>query len=540
MKKSYRIIINVLAIIILAILVSFVRERLFFSYDDKQKSKNLTKFNQILKYVDNFYVEPVNWEESLEGAISGFLSKLDPHSVYIPSSDAAINEENFQGKYQGIGIYFEIIDGYITVIAPISNSPSDKIGLISGDKIIKINGEAVYNISNEEVQKRLKGPKNSKVNITVSREGFTSPLEFTVIRDEIPIYSINTFFITKEKTGYISLNRFAKTTEDEIEEVLLEFEHKGLERLLIDLRGNAGGFLDQAVKLAGKFIPGHKLIVSTKGRLDYFDENYYSDTYQVDKIQNIPLIVLIDRSSASASEIFAGAIQDYDRGLIVGTPSFGKGLVQKEFNLDDSSKLRLTVSKYYTPSGRLIQRPYKGKSIDDYYLIKSDSFSRNENTDSLLTQQMYHTFGGRPVYGGGGISPDITIESNEQLDLSSMTVQLLEKRIFFEFAAQYAQKNRYLKKSFERYLANFKVDSFVMKEFKNYIKKKKIEIKEMEFKKDIKFIASRLKSEIARSLWNNEKYYQVRIHEDKQYLEAVQLFPQAEELLKKYSTVVKN
>jgi carboxyl-terminal processing protease len=538
MDRKYIILSIIFSIIVLSIMGSIFGKKLYFPYE--YDNKNFNKFNKILEYVSNFYVEPINWEESWTGAIEGFLNKLDPHSVYIPVTDAELNEENFQGKYQGIGIYFEIIDGYITIIAPIPDSPSDKIGLLSGDKIVKIEGESVYNISNNEVQKRLKGPKGSKVNITVVREEFRSPLEFTIVRDEIPIYSINTSFITEDKTGYISINRFAKTTEEEMDKTLLELEQQGLERLLLDLRGNAGGYLDQAVKLAAKFIDGHRLIVSTRGRLTYFNENYYTDSFGSGNARDFPLIILIDQASASASEILAGAIQDYDRGLIVGTTSFGKGLVQREFTLNDNSKLRLTISKYYTPSGRLIQKPYKGKNIDDYYLTRPDSLYTEANADSLLKEQIYYTSGGRPVYGGGGITPDITIEATEQLDLSNMTLHLLQKRVFFEFSSQYAQKKQYLKRSFKNYLNNFKIDRVVLKEFKKYVEKKNIEIVDMEFNKDLNFIKRRLKSEIARSLWNNEKYYQVRVNEDKLYIEAMKLFPEAERLIYKYLKVNKN
>jgi carboxyl-terminal processing protease len=317
-------------------------------------------------------------------------------------------------------------------------------------------------------------------------------------------------------------------------------EQQGLERLLLDLRGNAGGYLDQAVKLAGKFIDGHRLIVSTRGRLNYFNENYYTDSFGSGNARNFPLIILIDQASASASEILAGAIQDYDRGLIVGTTSFGKGLVQREFTLNDNSKLRLTISKYYTPSGRLIQKPYKGKNIDDYYLTRPDSLYKEANADSLLKEQIYYTSGGRPVYGGGGITPDITIEATEQPDLSNVTLHLLQKRVFFEFSSQYAQKKQYLKKSFENYLNNFKIDRVVLKEFKKYVEKKNIEIVDTEFNKDLNFIKRRLKSEIARSLWNNEKYYHIRVNEDKLYIEAMKLFPEAERLIYKYLKLNKN
>ena len=535
MNRKYIVILNIFLIIILSVFASMISNKILLSNNFDKKGKNIAKFNQILKYISNYYVDTIDWEDSMEGAINGLLSKLDPHSLYIPITEAQINEENFQGKYQGIGIYFEIINGYITVIAPIPGSPSYKIGLMSGDKIIKINGESVYNISNNEVQKKLKGPKGSKVNIDVVRSTLKDPLHFTIIRDEIPIHSINSSFVIGDKIGYISVNRFAMNTANEVEDALIKLEEQGIKRLILDLRGNAGGYLDQAVKLTAKFIEGHKLVVSTKGRLSYFNEDYYTDSYGLNNVRNYPLIILIDHTSASASEILAGAIQDYDRGLIVGTTSFGKGLVQREFTLDDESKLRLTISKYYTPSGRLIQKPYKGKELYDYFSDFSDSLKTENNIDSLVKKQVYYTVSGRPVYASGGITPDSVIQGRDLTNLSAFSIKLLEKRLFFEFASKYAQKHQYLNKSFNEYLESFRVNDLLLNQFKNFVRQKDVHFRKDDYRNDIQFIKQSLKAEIARSLWDNEKYYQVRIMDDYQFKEAIKLFPLAEKLLKKYA-----
>jgi carboxyl-terminal processing protease len=377
MRKTNSLIILVGAILILSFVGSRIKQRLGSPFDGKNESQNLEKFNEIVSYVSTFYVDDVQWDKAMMGAIDGLLSELDPHSVYISSQEAKLNEENFQGQYQGIGIHFDVIDGYLTVITPIPGSPSDELGLLPGDKIISINGVSSIGISSNEVPKKLKGPKGTSVDITVMREGVDEPIEFTIIRDDIPIYTINTSFLSSDSTGYISLGRFAKITEEEFDTALEELSSQGMKRLILDLRWNAGGYLDQAVKLASRFIDGHQKVVYTEGRLSEFDEEFFTDTFSKHKVYDIPLILLINNASASASEIVAGAIQDYDRGLIVGTTSFGKGLVQREFPLNDDSRLRLTISKYYTPSGRLIQRPYEGKELDQYYSTLIDSMTND-------------------------------------------------------------------------------------------------------------------------------------------------------------------
>ncbi|RMI08709.1 MAG: S41 family peptidase, partial [Calditrichaeota bacterium] len=316
------------------------------------REEQLKKLLKVARLADLYYVEEVNWEEAVEGAITGMLEKLDPHSVYIPPEKVKENKESFAGKYEGIGIQFDIINGYLTVIAPIPGSPSDQLGIRSGDRIIKINGESAIGLTSDEVISRLKGPRGTAVRVTIQRPGVSEPLEFTIVRDVIPISTITAHFMVDDSTGYLAINRFAAITAREVEEKLAELEAQGMKRLLLDLRGNSGGYLHEAVKVAGKFIPGHKLIVYTRGRDGRIDEEYYADQFPRKVVRSYPLIVLIDRGSASASEIVAGAIQDHDRGLIVGENSFGKGLVQKEFSLQDGSAVRITTARYYTPSGR--------------------------------------------------------------------------------------------------------------------------------------------------------------------------------------------
>lgn len=530
MKKNVQIFLLFLAILIVTYSAIKVDNYLSATDEKNIKLENQQKFLQTINYISNFYVDEVNWDESIQGAIDGFLSKLDPHSIYLSQTEVEINDETNSGKYQGIGIEFDILDGYLTVVSPISGSPAEKQGLMAGDKIVKINGESSVGLTTSEVKKLLKGQKNSSVDITVRRAGLDEDLEFTIVRDEIPINTVFTSFINEDKTGYIFLTRFAKTTEEEVETALENLESQGMNKLILDLRWNPGGFLDQAVKVVGKFINEHKLVVYTKGRLPQFDEEYYTDSYGENIVRNYPLIVLVNHASASASEIVAGAIQDYDRGLIVGKTSFGKGLVQREFPLSDNSRIRLTISKYYTPSGRLIQRPYDHTSIEDYYTADIDSIYEQAEADSL-SQNEYHTSNGRNVYGGGGIKPDVVVEYESYSKSQKLTQQLHQYRIFLEAAAEYANQKSNIPKDFQKFLSDFNISGDLLRKVKSIAKKKEIEIDEEEFNNDLTYIKTRLKAELARTLWDNSKYYQVIMINDNQYQEALSLFPEANDII---------
>jgi carboxyl-terminal processing protease len=486
------------------------------------------KIYNVARLAQMYYVEDVDWEEAAEGAITGMLEKLDPHSVYIPFQKVKENKESFTGKYEGIGIQFDVIEGYLTVIAPIADTPSDRAGLQSGDRIIKIDGISAVGISTEDVPDKLKGPKGTSVNITVTREGVEEPLEFTIIRDVIPLSTITASFMADDSTGYIFINRFAAITAKEVEENLLALEKEGMKRLILDLRWNSGGYLHEAVKLTGKFIKGHKLVVYTKGRSQRIDEEYYSDQFGRRNIRTYPLVVLINRGSASASEIVAGAIQDYDRGVIVGENSFGKGLVQKEFPLKDGSAVRVTTAKYYTPSGRCIQREYKGKTSEEYYEDVPDSSWTSP--DSIKNRPLFYTEKGRPVYGGGGIQPDFFVAGSDFSESPKLTNEILQKRLFFEFAHHYALEHPDLKTSLRQFNHQFYVDHKILAEFKRFIIRKGIEVVDKDFEKDLNFWATRLKAEMARKFWDNNGYYYILLNEDLQYKRALEVFEEAKRM----------
>ncbi len=525
---------NFYFLIILAVIISVLAAHLDEIVSGPQSSKagrdaNAKKLSRVLSYIDRFYVEDVNWDTTVEGAIEGVLETLDPHSVYITANQVQTNEENFEGRYEGIGIQFDIIDNYPTVIAVIPGSPSEKVGLQSGDKIIAVEGESMKGIKMSEVPEKLKGPKGSKVEVTIERGGIDAPFQVTIVRDEIPIHTIHTYFKADERTGYIWLNRFAQTTDREIEEAILNLEKSGMQRLILDLRGNGGGYLRQAVKIVGMFIEGHKKVVYTRGRLERFNNNFYTDDFGRPFVKDFPLIVMIDGSSASASEIVAGAIQDYDRGLIVGTNSFGKGLVQNEFRLQDKSRIRLTVSRYYTPSGRLIQKPYEGKERDEYYhdAVVDTADTVEVSEDSLQQHNIYQTVGGREVYGGGGIMPDVEVKYVSYSKNQAVTQKMYQNRIFFTVAARYAAQAKNFGARFERFMTEFKVSDAMLIALQKAAREQEIGLTDQMLKSDRTFLRIRLKAEIARNLWGMDRYYQVLLQKDNQYKQALELFPEA-------------
>jgi carboxyl-terminal processing protease len=532
MQKLNRLFLIFLIFIALIYIGNMLKDQFFTDTTQSNRAENVRKIEDVMEYVSRYYVDDVNWDEVTEKTLEYFLSQLDPHSVYISTEDVVINEENFEGKYQGIGIYYDVIEDYLTVISPIPDSPSDRVGLMAGDKIVEINGESAIGITNADVQKKLKGPKGTSVLLNVIRQGIDEPLEFTVVRDEIPIYTVTTYFITEDSTGYISLNRFAKTTEKEVEDALENMENLGMKRLILDLRSNGGGYLDQAVMIASKFISGHKKIVFTRGRISRFNNDYYSDNFTSEKVRNYPLIVLIDYGSASASEIVAGAIQDYDRGLIVGETSFGKGLVQNEFPLPDDSRLRLTISKYYTPSGRLIQRPYKGKEIEEYY---RGAFEVNESDSSevladSISKLVYYTKAGREVHGGGGIRPDSIIPYQTLATSQKLLQKLFTRRIFFELGSSYAKKNANRWESFKDFLNNFEVSNSMLREFRELVARREVEMTDKEFMENKEFFKHRLKAEVARGIWGLDYFYRVLLEKDNQFQSARTLFPWAKKI----------
>jgi len=522
-------------ILILGIVLGFQIQKVF-SNDNLRDS--LSKFNDVLSFTDKYYVEDVDPQKLVEAAINGMLTKLDPHSVYIPAKQLENVEESFRGDFEGIGIEYQVVNDTLTVVSSITGGPSEALGIMSGDRIIKIDGKGIIGISNDDVRKKLRGAAGTKVVVTIIRPGISKPQDYTITRDKIPIYSVDTHFMINDKTGYISVSRFSETTYDEVVKALDDLKNKGMKQLIFDLRGNPGGYMEQAVKISDLFLDGKKKIVYTKGRRSEFDQSYYAG--ESSPYENIPLIVLVNKGSASASEIVSGAIQDWDRGLIVGETTFGKGLVQRQFTLPDNSALRLTISKYFTPSGRLIQRDYtKIKDKDEYYSEAGDDSAKqgdnlNHSAESDSGRPEFKTNSGRIVYGGGGITPDYIIKSE---DITSYTTELLKNNIFYLYILQYLDENASKIKAkygndFPGFLKGYTISPDLIKGFTDFASEKKVKLNEEDLKKDYRYISARIKAQIARNFWKNEGWYPVILQTDNQYAKALTLFDEAKQLAK--------
>ena len=503
------------------------------AFSDDNLRDGIQKLNDVLTYTEKYYVEQVDTPKLVESGIKGMLDQLDPHSVYIPASQLKDIEESFRGDFEGIGIEFQVVNDTLTVVSPITGGPSEALGILSGDRIVKIEGKDCIGITNEEVRNTLRGKAGTKVKVTIVRAGVKEPIEYEITRDKIPLYSVDTHFMYDNKTGYISVSRFAETTYDELNDALKDLKSKGMQQLILDLRGNPGGYLEEAVKTADLFIDDNKKIVYTHGRREEFDHEY--DASKSSPFEKTPLIILINKGSASASEIVSGAVQDWDRGLIIGETSFGKGLVQRQFELPDNSAIRLTISKYYTPSGRLIQRDYKNKEnyysdVNQRHEIEEDNLTHKAERDSSLPK--FKTAGGRTVYGGGGITPDYIIPSDQ---LTEYSRNLLKSNIFYQFVLNYIEGNgknivAEYGDDLQKFLKGFEFSSNEINEFVQFAGSKDVKYSEKDFEKDKDYIEARLKAQVARNYWKNVGWYSVLLNVDTQFLKAVTLFNEAKEL----------
>lgn len=503
--------------------------------------EQINKFKDVLSITEKYYVEDVDTQKLTEAAINGALSQLDPHSTYIPASQLQQVTEEFQGSFDGIGIEYQVLNDTLLVVSPIVGGPSEALGILSGDKVTRINDTSAIGITQQGVQKKLRGPKGTKVRVSILRTGIDQLLEFEITRDKIPLRTVDASFMLDDRTGYINVTRFAAKTHDEFVEGVGKLKDAGMKRLILDLRGNPGGYLEQAFKMADEVMAKGKKIVFTKGRRPEFDDEYVSSGNG--KFEQVSLVILINNGSASASEIVAGAVQDWDRGLIVGETSFGKGLVQRQFDLKDGSAFRLTTARYYTPTGRLIQRPY-GEDKTQYQL---EAFQREEQEGVNLdhdaekdsTRSKYKTAGGRMVYGGGGITPDYIVKAER---LTEYTVQLRSKQVFLEFAEKYLdQHGKELRAKYEkdvaRFVREFEVTNDMLDNLLALAKSRKIEFKKDLYEKDIQFVKAFTRAFIARSVWGNEGSSRVMLSVDNQFQKALTLFPEAEKIAKNLSSL---
>ncbi|MBN1542456.1 S41 family peptidase [candidate division KSB1 bacterium] len=511
----------ILAVILVAAVVgfNFQRQGTGQSYAQDNVRSQLDRFVEAFSYVKQYYVESVESEKLISGAIQGMLSELDPHSVYIPKKEVEKVTEEVEGFFEGIGIEFVVQNKNLTVVSPIVGGPSEAVGLLPGDQIVRIDGESAYGITEAQVLKKLRGPKGSQVALTIRRPGQPDTFDVVIVRDKIPIYSvIAAFMLDDGKTGYVYLGRFAKTTNKELDDALTRLEKEGMESLILDLRFNVGGLLDQAIEVADRFVPGGHRLVYTRGRVPGSSEDFYSSNRT--RFRPYPLVVMINHGSASASEIVAGAVQDLDRGLVVGQTSFGKGLVQNQRMLRDGSAMRLTIARYYTPSGRLIQRPFDNGVID--YYLEAYEDERQEPADSA--RQIFLTLAGREVYGGGGITPDTILTD---LKITRFTGELIRKRIFFEIGSSVESSELTAFQDFPTFNSDFVVGEKIIGQIATLCEKYELPFSQEALDKDRDYIATMIKAEIARNHWGSEAYYQIRVMADPEVLSARELIPEA-------------
>ena len=475
---------------------------------------NAQKLGTTLYLIENFYVDTANIDKVTEDAIVAALKELDPHSAYISKKDVQKANEPLVGSFEGIGVTFQLIRDTITVISPTAGGPSEKVGIMAGDQFIKIDGEESTGkkVDNEYVQKHLRGKKGTKVTVSVKRGNNKELLDFEIIRDKIPLNSINAAYMLDNHVGYIKLDRFAQESTKEFKEAFAKLQAQGVESLVFDLRGNTGGYLNTAIELVDQFLKENQLIVYQEGlhqpRQEWNSTN--AGLYTTGK-----LVVLIDEGSASASEIFSGAMQDHDRGVVIGRRSFGKGLVQRPFNLPDGSQIRLTTARYHTPSGRCIQRPYEN-GVEDYAKEMTKRLEHGEyfHADSIHFPDSlkYKTDGGRTVYGGGGIMPDIFIPADTSYN-SKLYTNLVRKGALNRFTTDYALKHRDELRAEYGDFKNFNKDFVVGEDLVDGLKKAaeeaKVDWDDEQFAHSSDFILLQMKALIARNVWETQQYYEV-------------------------------
>lgn len=479
-----------------------------------QKASSAAKLQALLNQINNHYVDSVNEEKLVDQAIVAMLEELDPHSIYIPKKDLEQVNEPLVGNFEGVGIQFNIMRDTIYVVDAISGGPSERLGIRAGDRIIRVDTTSVagVGVKNADVMKLLRGKKGSKVNVKVKRGSSTELLEFLITRDKIPIHSVESAYMADPTTGYIKVSRFGSTTTEEFREKLDLLLAQGMKDLILDLQGNGGGYMRSALEMADELLPKRKLIVYTEGRTSPRDNNYATDKGRFEKGR---VVVLVDEGSASASEIVSGAVQDWDRGVIIGRRSFGKGLVQRPITLPDGSVVRLTVSRYYTPSGRSIQKPYAdGKEA--YARERAERLMKGELTtsDSIHPNDTvrYFTAGKRVVYGGGGIMPDVFVPIDTTLS-SLYFSRLVRKGVLNSFALDHVDRNREALKALypnvEVFRKNFSMDEKLTAALVAHAEAEAIEADPDGLARSKALIDLRIKALIARDLWDTSAYWQV-------------------------------
>jgi carboxyl-terminal processing protease len=484
------------------------------------------KLSVITRLIEKDYVDSINKNELIEKAVPMILEELDPHSSYIPSSEMKDVTEEMRGNFSGIGVQFVMQNDTVVVVDVISGGPSQKLGILAGDRIVKVNQSVVSGIGlkSDSIVSLLKGKKGTVVDVSISRSGYKDLIEFEIIRAEIPIFSVDVSYMIKENIGLIKVNRFAETTYKEFKDAIEELSSNGAKKLIVDLRGNSGGYLQAVFEMVDEFLPEGKMIVYTEGKA----RSRYDYVATKNGIWNEgDMVVLIDEYSASASEIFAGAIQDNDRGLIVGRRSFGKGLVQEQIPFIDGSALRLTVARFYTPSGRSIQKSYKDGNeayrMDLYNRLKHDEMTQKDSIH-FKNNLKYYTTGGRLVYGGGGIMPDFFVPADTS-GVNSFYTSVVSKNLIYPFAFKYADQNRSKLKSFDNYknIEDYLIEKNVFNKLVDQIKSSGINYSNKEFNESKQLIEKQLYALIARNIIGDKGFYPIIFEMDNTVQKAVDL-----------------
>lgn len=497
------------------------------SLSQNNRASTNDKINSLLDYIEYQYVDTINKKDLVEKTVTSMLQSLDPHSSYIAASEFETVNEPLEGIFDGIGVEFNIIKDTIRVITPIEGGPSEKIGIRAGDKIVKVEGNIVagVKITNKEVFDKLRGKSGSIVNVSILRSGIQKPLMFNITRDAIPLYSIDASYMVNTTVGYIKISKFAATTYDEYLKAFNTLSKQGMKKLILDLRGNPGGYLNAAVDISDEFLVNGLQIVYTQGKAS--PKKVYKATER-GSFENNGLAILIDEGSASASEIVAGAIQDNDRGTIIGRRSFGKGLVQDQLQLPDGSAIRLTIARYYTPTGRCIQKPY----TDDKSQYYSEEYARFEhgellNADSIKLDKTkkYITPDGKTVYGGGGIMPDVFVPLDTSKN-NSFVNKVFYTGAINTFAFEYADNNRTKLKllgSAKNYIAQFEISNAILEEFYAYCEKQNTKLGSINKEKTNQALKPYLKAFIGRDVFDKDAYYPIINQSDKCILKATEV-----------------
>ncbi len=501
-----------------------LRESTWHKRPIREKAE-FSRLEEIMSLIENKYVDTFDREIIVDKLVESLVSQLDPHSFYISATELSSVNESLEGNFEGIGIEFYVLNDTIIVVSPISGGPSEELGIMSGDKIILIDDTVIAGIgvTNNDVIKKLRGKKGTKVKVDIKRNGSKDLLSFTITRDKIPITSVDVGYMVDDETGYIKINRFSANTYQEFMEEMRKLNQAGMQQLVIDLRQNPGGYLNAATMMADELIGNDRLVVYTEGKA-YKRKEYRANRQGI--FENGNLAIIIDEGSASASEILAGAVQDWDRGIVTGRRSFGKGLVQEQYNLRDGSALRLTVARYYTPSGRSIQKPYNNGS-DLYHSEITERYYQGEyltpDSSAITDSAKFFTSKGKVVYAGGGIMPDVFVPIDTSVDLQNMAKvrSFIPEFVYDHFSANGEQYRSY--ESLKKFRDEFEVSDLLYKNFIVSAQSKGMDVKEEIFATFENQVRVLMKAHIARQIWKNEGFFSIANTVDRTYNRTLEL-----------------